>query len=752
MLFRSVKRAHRIEVGVRVETRQSKGEAKKFGTFKGVYMPSVITVFGIIMYMRIGWVLGTMGLTQTLLIITLASGITFLTALSIAATATNMKVAGGGAYYMISRSLGLEVGAAIGIPLFLAQAIGISFYMTGFAESIRNLIPFAPTIIVALVGLVGIAILNFKSTELVLKAQFGILTLTALSLAALFLGDTPSPQVMEGLKVPHPQSVSFWVAFAVFFPAVTGIETGISMSGDLKNSAKSLPLGTIGAVLTGYAVYIAIPIFLSFKVADAAALQNSMIIQKVARWESVIIIAIWGAALSSGMGSLLGAPRTLQALARDGVLSRHLRVLGTGHGPDDTPRAATIASLIVAAAGILLGDLNAIAPILSMFFLTSYGVLNLSAGIEGMIANPSWRPQFRVPWSVSILGAFACFAIMFMIDPGATITALIVSFAIFYLMQRKKLRADFGDIRRGILMFFARYSILSLNDLPPNVKSWRPNVLVFSGSPTSRWYLIELANSITNGKGFLTVATILPRSFSSLKRIDQVKKTISDYLHKNHVPALINVTIDDDVADAVFTLVHTSGLGPIVPNTIMLGETEKEEKIEKFVETILRIHHAKRNIVIVREGFSYQTENKLNAKRKRIDVWWGREQENASLSLVLGYMLQNSAEWVGAALNLRSITSTEEDQKEAEKYLNEFIKQSRIDAKPSVTLNINDMLTPFEVIERESMDADLIFIGMVPPKIEAFINDTPNYIATWRCPDFWTHETRELRANLQCPF
>ncbi len=703
---------------------------QKFGTFKGVFTPSLQTIFGVVMYLRMGWVLGQMGLFTTLVIVTLASAITFFTALSISATATNMKIAGGGAYYMISRSLGLELGAAVGIPLFLAQALGVSFYLAGFAESLQNLIPFVPQMIFALGALAVIAFIAYTSTDLALKAQFGIFALILMSLVCFFTGGTPSEATMTKIAVTNPEQVSFWVAFAVFFPAVTGIEAGLSMSGDLKNSARSLPLGTLGAVLVGYLVYIAIPVFMSFKISDANVLKSSLIFQKMSRLEPIVTVAIFGAAISSGLGALMGAPRTLQALARDGVLSRHLRILGKGYGPEDTPRVATAVSIAVGAAGIILGDLNTIAPYLSMFFLTSYGVLNFSAGIEGMIANPSWRPEFRVPWSISLIGAVACFAIMFMIDPGATIVALVMSFAIFYYMQRKKLRADFGDMRRGILMFFARYSILRLNDLPPNVKSWRPNVLVFSGSPTSRWYLVQLADAITNGKGFLTVATILPRNFSSLKRIDQVKKTIHDYLHKNHVPALVNVTIDDDLADAVFTLVHTSGLGTIVPNTIMLGETEKEARIEKFVEMCLRIHQAKRNLIIVRENSQTYTRTE-KSKRKRIDVWWGREQENASFSLVLGYMLQNSAEWAGAELNLKTITSSEEERNSAVEYLNDFIKRSRIDAKPEVYLNNDTSIGPFHVIERESRDADLVFIGMVPPELERFIADPEDYTATY---------------------
>ena len=445
---------------------------RKFGTFQGVFTPSALTIFGVIMYLRLGWMVGNVGLAATLLIVVLASAITFLTALSIAATATNMKVAGGGAYYMISRSLGLEAGGAVGIPLYFAQALGISFYLSGFAEAVLNIYDVWPAPTVALVALGLLFGLAFKSADIALKSQLLILGLIIISLFSFFLGDSPDPATLESLRVDSLE-VGFWTAFAVFFPAVTGIEAGISMSGDLKKPGKSLPLGTIAAVLCGLVIYIAIPIFLAATVADSEALKSSKIMQKIATHESLILVGVWGATLSSAMGALLGAPRTLQALARDGVLSKYLRFLGRGFGTDDAPRIATVATLVVASAGILLGDLNAIAPVLAMFFLTSYGVLNFSAGIEGMIGNPAWRPRFKTPWWLSLAGSGGCFVAMFMIDPGSTFIALLVSATVYYLMKRKNIQREFGDLRHGMLLFLAHYSIFKLSELPPNLKSWR---------------------------------------------------------------------------------------------------------------------------------------------------------------------------------------------------------------------------------------------------------------------------------------
>ena len=228
-----------------------------FGTFKGVFTPSLLTILGVVMYLRLPWVLGSVGLLQTLVIVTLSVAITLLTGLSIAAMATNMRVGGGGAYYMISRTLGLEVGAAVGLPLFLAQALGIAFYIVGFAEVVSGYLPSLSPLVIGVGTLMAITVLAYVSADLALKGQFVILTILAVSLVSFFLGGGPR-DTTAAAGDPLP-AAAFWVTFAVFFPAVTGIEAGLGMSGDLKDPARSLPRGTLLAVLAGYAIYLAIP-------------------------------------------------------------------------------------------------------------------------------------------------------------------------------------------------------------------------------------------------------------------------------------------------------------------------------------------------------------------------------------------------------------------------------------------------------------------------------------------------------------
>ncbi|HEY9668871.1 MAG TPA: amino acid permease, partial [Coleofasciculaceae cyanobacterium] len=331
------------------------------GTFGGVYTPSILTILGVIMYLRFGWVVGNVGLLGTLIIVTLATSITFLTSLSISAIATDRVVRVGGAYYMISRSLGIETGGAVGIPLYFAQAFSVALYTIGFAESIVETFSNLNQLYVALITTIAVAILALTSANIAIRAQYIIMAAIALSLLSLLFGHPIEPTRIEMWGAPDRLSEPFWGVFAVFFPAVTGIMAGVNMSGDLRDPTRSIPIGTLAAVGTGYFIYMVLPIILAMRADATTLLEEPLIMQQMALWGPAILLGVWGATLSSAIGSILGAPRVLQALARDGVLPRWMSFLGKGSGRDDEPRIGTAVTLGVATAVVCIGDLNLIA-------------------------------------------------------------------------------------------------------------------------------------------------------------------------------------------------------------------------------------------------------------------------------------------------------------------------------------------------------------------------------------------------------
>lgn len=660
------------------------------------------------MYLRMGWVVGNAGLFGTVLIVTMSSLITLLTGFSIAATATNMKVGGGGAYFILSRSLGLETGASIGIPLFFAQALGISFYIVGFSEAFSGLFPqFEPTQ-VGIVSLVVLTVLSIVSANLAMKTQLLIFGVIVASLVSIFAG---KPQV-EGFTAStvHLQEADFWGVFAVFFPAVTGILAGVTMSGDLKNPSKSIPVGTLAAIVTGYVVYLSIAVFLYF-IAETEVLQsNPTVLVQISRWKQVVVAGIWGATLSSALGSILSAPRTLQALAKDGIIPSFL---GKGFGRQGNPRIATALSFAVAFICIILGDLNAIAPILSMFFLSAYGMLNFSSGIESLIGNPSWRPTFKVHWMISMLGALGCFSVMMLINAGAAIISLIIVFSIYIYIQRKHMDSNLDDIRRSILMYLTKHCIYALGKLASSPKCWSPNLLVLSGDMSNRWNLTDIAKNISRGKGFLTISSIVPRHHDPHHHPVTVYNNIRKFLDEQGVGSLVEVVAHDDVRKGAKLLVQHYGIGALKPNTVILGRSGNEDEFVQFADLIQAIYASRKNLMIVLDPTGQPDET---PKTGRIDIWWwgeGHEKQNSSLALAIGYLLKLSEKWKKTRLCLKVIATSDSEKQQKEVYLKNLLDAARLDVE--LDIHVPETTNYFKVISEKSRDAALTLIGMRPP-------------------------------------
>jgi solute carrier family 12 sodium/potassium/chloride transporter 2 len=682
-------------------------KATGLGTFGGVYTPSILTILGVIMYLRFGWVVGNVGLLGTLLIVTLSTAITFLTGLSISAIATDRVVRVGGAYYMISRSLGIETGGAVGIPLYFAQALSVALYTIGFAESVVEVFSNLNQLYVALITTILVAVLALTSAQLAIRAQYFIMAAIALSLISFLFGHPLENTQIEMWGAPRAESESFWTVFAVFFPAVTGIMAGVNMSGDLRDPSRSIPIGTLAAIGTGYVIYMSLPVLLAMRADWDTLLAEPLVMQRMAFWGPAILLGVWGATLSSAIGSIMGAPRVLQALARDGVLPRWMSFLGTGSGPDDEPRIGTAVTLFVATAAVCVGELNLIAPVLTMFFLTTYLVLNVSAGIEGFLQSPSFRPSFRVPWFLSLLGALGCLAVMFLINAIATIVAALIVLGIYIWLQRRELETTWGDARRGIWMALLRAGIFQL-DHQPDTKNWRPHILVLSGAPTKRWSLIELADALTHNRGFITVSSVLPSGSRDVAQQAKMETTIRDYLEKRGMQALVRVVTAPDPFEGGLRLIESYGLGSLVPNTIMLGDSEEASRRDRYCQLIAQAHRAKRNVLILRDhpeqGFG---------ECRQIDVWWGGMQANGGLMLLLAYLLRTDIEWRNVQIYLKLVVPDEAAATAARSNLDDLIKQMRIGAIPQIL--VADERSFDDILHESSQKADLVFLGMATP-------------------------------------
>lgn len=686
-----------------------------FGTFYGVYLPGVLCMFGVIIYLRFAWIVGVLGLLPTVAVVTLSCFIVFITVLSISSAATNMHVGGGGTYYMVSRSLGIEIGSAIGIPLFIAQTLSVSFCTMGFAESIQ---PFFPGISITYLGvgtLLALMGLVYFSASIALKTQFLIFLIIVASLVSLFLGkeiqvDETTSTFNEGLKA------SFWAGFALFFPATTGVESGVSMSGNLLSPRKSLPLGTIAVLLTGFLVYLSIPFFLWSHAPRSLLVSDPLVFQHIAKFQSLIIAGIWAATLSSILSGLLAAPRTLQALALDGVFPK---LLAKEWGKTKEPRMATLFCLLIALLGVCFGSIDAIAPILTMFYLIAYATLNLATGLEQVLGNPSWRPTFKVHWIVPISGVLFCLLAMFMIDAGTTILAFCFVGLLYIFMKKRNLSKKWEDILHGFFVFLSRFAIYKIAAHTEPSRTWRPNFLVLSSSPMSVGHLINITSAMSQGKGFLTLASVFSPNVD-FDRAERWKKIVNTHLKDHKVEALVEFCMEEHFLIGAKKLLETYGIGPISPNTLVLGEMKYGKGSKEYIELLQSAYMAKKNVMIVREKSPLEKTNKIH-------IWWDDlSRSNSELMVLISHMLTLNKSYKKSTISLNSVVSSESGKEQRLKYFQDFLSNGRLPLTPCVYIKEKD-LSLLEIIPNLSSDADLVLIGMRPIKSDESLDEYEEY-------------------------
>jgi solute carrier family 12 (potassium/chloride transporter), member 4/6 len=683
----------------------------KLGTFLGVYTPTILTILGVIMYLRFGWVVGNLGLLKTLLVVLLANGITLVTATSLSAVATNTRVGVGGAYYIISRSLGLEIGAAIGLPLFLCQVLSITLYAYGFAESLRILWPGVPVPLVAFIVILLVGALTSRGPEFSLRAQIPVMVFIGLSLVALILGVAfgKGGEVAAAPSIEHVELAAFWTVFAIFFPAVTGIMAGLGLSGDLRDPKKAIPLGTLAAVLTGFVIYLTVPLLLYFG-ADAQSLRSDPLIwTKLAvlgPW--LILPGLWGAIFSSAVGSALAGPRTLQALAFDRVVPRWLAAGKNGSGPLN----ALTVTIGIALVAVLLGDLNTVAVVVTMFFLTVYGTINLVAALEGLSGNPSWRPTIRLHWSISLLGALGCFIAMMLIHPLAGGIALVVEFGLWFFLARRERKADWGDVRRDIYEALIRWALIRLTRHPMTARNWRPHLLVFVGRIERRLDLVRFGSWFGQDRGVLTVCELVPGSLLDLELDPQQRQQeMEEILRREGLVAFAQVGVVENVENGIVALAQANGIAGIESNTVLLGWPDEPQRLIYFLRNIRKFQRLHQSFILARIK---DLPSGRESHRLTVHVWWGGLQQNGDLMLLLSYLLTRNPEWRGARIRILSLASNPLAKAQTERVLRQLIPEIRIEA--DIDVKIKEVgVSVREAIHAESAGADVVILGLATP-------------------------------------
>jgi amino acid transporter len=704
----------------------AEGKSQGFGTAP-VFFTAIATILGAILFLRFGWAVGSLGFWGVIFIILIGHLVTIPTALSLSEIATNQKVEGGGEYFIISRSFGLNIGGTIGLALYMSQAISVAFYVIAFTEAFQPFFNwFSSTygwelprqaISLPTMTLLSILILK-KGADMGVKALYFVVAILFVSLALFFLGTTDysATSNFSFLNFDFRNMDNFFVVFAIIFPAFTGMTAGVGLSGDLKNPQKSIPWGTILATVSGMIIYF----FISWKFVVSASpadlMGDQLIMRQIAIGGAFVIpIGLAASTISSALGSVMVAPRTLQALAGDKSLPFNIgnSFLSKGKGKNNEPFNASIVTIIIAFVFVAVGDVNAVGKIISMFFMITYGSLNLISFLYHYGADPSYRPSFRTASLFSLLGFVMSVWLMFKMDFLYTIIALIAMTLMYMLISRThKHRSGLESIFQGAVYQLSMKLKLFVqrSHKAKGANSWRPAAVCVSSDSFQREKAFDLLSWISYKYGYGTYIHLIKGFFD--KETYRKANVIKDDLLKRTDSKKHNVFVDTMISpsytSAIAQIVQLPGISGM-ENNMVIFEYFKEDTngLKQILENYPIVRDARHDVCILRS-----TSNEINYKNG-IDIWvHHRDVDNVNLMILLAYVILAHPDWRKAKVKVYFISGVKEIEVSKTQLL-DLIKQGRI---PMSEKNVEEVVVPekggaYSIINEKSKDAGLTIIG-----------------------------------------
>ncbi len=691
---------------------QASSVQQKYGTFGGVFVPTLLTILGVILFLREGWVIGNAGLLGGWLIISLAFAIVAFTSLSMSCITTNIRIRAGGAYSIISQSLGLEVGGSVGIPLYLSQTLAISMYIFGFREGWLYIFPGHHALLVDVAVFAFLFGVAFVSAKLAFRVQYLILAVIIAALASVggsvFTGGLEYDIQWWGEFPGGPENafegISFWVVFAVLFPAATGIMAGANMSGELKNPKKSIPLGTLSAVGISYLIYMAIAYWLA-KVAPVEELvSNYNVMIDYALWAPAVLAGLLGATFSSALASIVGAPRILQALGEHRIFPGGELFSRRSKGGE--PRNAILLTGGIVLLTLLLRDLNTIAPLITMFFLITYMMINFVVFIEQRMDMISFRPTFSIPKFVPALGTLGCLFTMFIINSTFGLMALGFVIAAYLYLVNRKLKVPYGDMRSGLFVSLAEWAAKRVSSLPEkNERAWKANLLVPVRSSRELRGSFSLIRNLVYPKGSIKLI-----GMSGAGNRNELQDSLMDLalsFSQEDVYTRWTVIDSDNFREAVLNSMQTLQGTFFKPNILFIRlpfERTHDEEIHSIINEA-RLNHM---------GIQLYAEDPVAqlGRTASINVWirekspdWDLSMDlgNIDLALLTAYKL--SINWKA---NMRVITVVDEPEvDEAYRYLENLLDAARL---KEVSTHVE--VGRFKEALKSAPQADLDLLGL----------------------------------------
>ncbi|XP_060780297.1 solute carrier family 12 member 1 [Neoarius graeffei] len=611
---------------------ENTGGVVKFGWIKGVLVRCMLNIWGVMLFIRLSWVVGQAGSGLATVIILLSMVVTMITGLSMSAICTNGVVRGGGAYYLISRSLGPEFGGSIGLIFAFANAVAVAMYVVGFAETVVDLLKEHNALMVdevndiRIVGCITVLLLlgiSVAGMEWEAKAQIVLLVILLVAIVNVFVGTVLPPTedkknkgffsyhesiFAENFPPNFQDGETFFSVFAIFFPAATGILAGANISGDLKDPQSALPVGTLLAIIITGVTYLALAVCVSGTVVREATgvngttapntscsfsaacsfgydfskcaytncqyglMNNFQVMTMVSGFGPLIIAGTFSATLSSALASLVSAPKVFQALCKDNIY-KVLHFFAKGHGKNNEPIRGYLLTFLIAVAFILIANLNVIAPIISNFFLASYALINFSCFHASYAKSPGWRPGYKYynMW-LSLFGAVLCCAVMFVINWWAALLTYAIEIFLYVFVTVKKPDVNWGSSTQAVTFVNAVNNALTLSGVNEHIKNFRPQCLVLTGPPKTRPALLDLAHSFTKNFGLcITCDIFVGPPTERQQEVSVCMEQNQLWLNQQKRKAFYTTLSAESFRDGAQSLLRASGLGKLRPNTMMLG-------------------------------------------------------------------------------------------------------------------------------------------------------------------------------------
>ncbi|XP_070955229.1 solute carrier family 12 member 7 isoform X1 [Macaca nemestrina] len=815
------------------ESRRREAKAPRMGTFIGVYLPCLQNILGVILFLRLTWIVGVAGVLESFLIVAMCCTCTMLTAISMSAIATNGVVPAGGSYYMISRSLGPEFGGAVGLCFYLGTTFAGAMYILGTIEILLTYISPGAAIFQAEAAggeaaamlhnmrvygtctLVLMALVVFVGVKYVNKLALVFLACVVLSILAIYAGviksafDPPDIPVcllgnrtlsrrsfgacvkayvtdnnsaasalwglfcngsqpgatcdeyfiqnnvteiqgipgaasgvfLENLwstyahagafvekkgvpSVPVAEesrastlpyvltdiAASFTLLVGIYFPSVTGIMAGSNRSGDLKDAQKSIPTGTILAIVTTSFIYLSCIVLFGACIEGVVlrdkfgeALQGNLVIGMLA-WPSpwVIVIGSFFSTCGAGLQSLTGAPRLLQAIARDGIIP-FLRVFGHGKANGE-PTWALLLTVLICETGILIASLDSVAPILSMFFLMCYLFVNLACAVQTLLRTPNWRPRFKFyHWTLSFLGMSLCLALMFICSWYYALSAMLIAGCIYKYIEYRGAEKEWGDGIRGLSLNAARYALLRVEHGPPHTKNWRPQVLVMLNLDAEQAVkhprLLSFTSQLKAGKGLTIVGSVLEGTYlDKHTEAQRAEENIRSLMSAEKAKGFCQLVVSSSLRDGMSHLIQSAGLGGLKHNTVLMAwpaswkQEDNPFSWKNFVDTVRDTTTAHQALLVAKNVDSFP-QNQERFSGGCIDVWW--IVHDGGMLMLLPFLLRQHKVWRKCRMRIFTVAQVDDNSIQMKKDLQMFLYHLRISAEVEVVEMVENDISAF---------------------------------------------------------